>query len=57
MAVVIRDPDLFKFRSGIHGLNEELNGRIECTLCGAECESVVYMLWECSTYSTCRDNF
>ena len=26
-------------------------------LCGAECESVVYVLWECSTYSTCRDNF
>ena len=37
---------LFKFRSGKHGLNEELgrhsdrDGRVECTLCGAECESV-----------------
>ena len=38
---------LFKFRSGKHGLNEELgrhsdrDGRVECMLCGAECESVV----------------
>ena len=51
---------LFKFRSGTHGLNEELgrhsdrDGKVECTLCGAECESVVHMLWECSSY---RDNF
>ena len=42
---------LFKFRSGTHGLNEELgrhsdrDGRVECTLCGAECESVVHVLW------------
>ena len=26
-------------------------------LCGAECESVVHVLWGCSIYSTCRDNF
>ena len=38
---------LFKFRSGTHGVNEELGrhrrreGKVECTLCGAECESVV----------------
>ena len=31
----------------------ELN--VRC--CGAECESVVHVLWECSSYSTCRDNF
>ena len=37
---------LFKFRSGTHGLNEELgrhrgrNGRTECVLCGDVCESV-----------------
>ena len=37
---------LFKVRSGTHGLNEELGkhrgreGKVECTLCGAECESV-----------------
>ena len=43
---------LFKFRSGTHGLNEELGrhrgreGKLECTLCGAECESVVQVLWE-----------
>ena len=34
---------LFKFRSGTHGLNEGLGrhrgreGKLECTLCGAEC--------------------
>ena len=43
-----------KFGSGTHGLNEELGrhrgreGKSEYTLCGAECESVVHMLWECS---------
>ena len=53
---------LFKFRSGTHGLNEELgrhsdrDGGVECTLCAAESESVVNVLWECSSYSTCRDN-
>ncbi len=47
---------LFKFRSGTHGLNEELgrhkgrNGRIGCVLCGDECESVVQVLWECPVY-------
>ena len=38
---------LFKMRLGTHGLNEKLgrhrgrNDKTECTLCGAECESVV----------------
>ena len=47
---------LFKFRSGTHGLNEELgrhrgrNGRTECVLCGDECENVVHVLWECPAY-------
>ena len=51
---------LFKFRSGTHGLNEELGrhrgreGKSECTLCGAECESMVHVLWECSAYSSSR---
>ena len=27
---------------------------IECNLCGAECESVVHVLWECSAYGSCR---
>ena len=36
---------------------EMVEGRVECTLCGAECESVVHVLWECFRYSTCRDNF
>ena len=54
---------LFKFRSGTHGLNEELErhggreGKLECTLCGAECESVVHVLWECSAYSSSRASF
>ena len=45
---------LFKFRSGTHGLNEELGrhrgrkGKKECELCGNECESVSHVLWECS---------
>ena len=30
---------------------------MECTLCGAECESVVHVLWECSTYSSSRASF
>ena len=43
---------MFKFRSGKHGLNEELGrhrGRegIECLLCDDECESVSHVLWEC----------
>ena len=44
---------LFKFRSGTHGLNEELSrhrgreGKVEWSICGAECESVVRVLWEC----------
>ena len=47
-------------RSGTHDLNVELGryrsreGKSECTLCGAECESVVHVLWECSAYSNIR---
>ena len=54
---------LFKFRSGTHGLNEELGrhrgreGKVECILCGAECESVMHVLWECPAYSSCRLEF
>ena len=54
---------LFKFRSGMLGLNEELGrrrcreGKLECTLCGAECESVVHVLWECTAYSSSRASF
>ena len=41
---------LFKFRSGTHGLNEELvrhkgrEGKTECSLCGDECENVSHVL-------------
>ena len=53
---------LFKFRSGTHGLNEELGrhrgreGKTECSLCGNECENVS-ALWECSAYSSTRASF
>ena len=54
---------LFKFRSGTHGLNEELSrhrgrdGKTECFLCGNECENVSHVLWECSAYSRTRASF
>ena len=54
---------LFKFRSGTHGLNEELGrhrgreGKTECSLCGDECENVSHVLWECSAYSSIRACF
>ena len=54
---------LFKFRSGTHGLNEELGrhrgreGKTECSLCGDECENVRHVLWECSAYSSTRACF
>ena len=41
---------LFKFRSGTHGLNEELGrhrgreGKTECYLCGNECENVTCVM-------------
>ena len=63
MAYVMQGLLLFKFRSGTHGLNEELGrhrgreGKVECSICGAECESVVHVLWECPAYSSCREGF
>ena len=54
---------LFKFRSGTHGLNEELGrhrgreGRKECVLCGDERESVSHTLWDCSAYRSIRAQF
>ena len=54
---------LFKFRSGTHGVNEELGrhrgreGKTECSLCGNECEKVSHVLWECSAYSSTRASF
>ena len=44
---------MFKFKSGTHGLNEELGrhrgreGMKECLLCDNECDSVSHVLWEC----------
>ena len=52
--VGIEGPSLF--RLGTHGLNEELGrnrgweGKMECSLCGDECENVSCVLWECSAY-------
>ena len=54
---------MFKFRSGTHGLNEELGrhrgreGKKECVLCGNECESVSHTLWDCSAYTSIRAQF
>ena len=40
---------LFKFRSGTHGLNEELGkGRQEGVF--VVCESVSHVLWDCPAY-------
>ena len=32
-------------------------GKVECILCGPECESVMHVLWECPAYSSCRLEF
>ena len=54
---------MFKFRSGTHGLNEELGrhrgreGKKECLLCDDECESVSHVLWDCLVYNTLRNDF
>ena len=55
---------LFMFRSRTYIKNyDELSrhrgreGKVEGTLCSAECESVVHVLWECSAYSNCRLTF
>ena len=64
MEYVLQEVDFcFKFRSGTHGLNEELGrhrgreGKTVCSLCGNECENVSHVLWECSTYSSTRFSF
>ena len=50
----------FTFRSGMHRLNDELGrhrgreGKVQCTLCGAEYKSIVNVLWECPIHSSCR---
>ena len=52
---------LFRFRSGTHGLNEELHvGRystiIKFVFCECECESAEHVLWKCSEYSNiCKE--
>ena len=46
---------LFRFRSGTHGLNEELGRHttryIKLVFCNFDCESVEHVLWECPAYS------
>ena len=41
--------------STVIGRHSDSDGRVECTLCGAECEHVVHVLW--GSYSTCMDHF
>ena len=54
---------LFRFRSGTHGLNEELGRHITrnvskaCVICNCDCESVEHVLWECPAYSSNRSVF
>ena len=54
---------LFIFRSGIHGLNEELgrhstrNSSKVFFFCECEYKSVEHVLWECSEYSSIRKEF
>ena len=54
---------LFKFRSGTHGLNEELGrhrgreGKSQCMLCDDECENVSHVLWDCPVYINIRTDF
>ena len=46
---------LFRFRSGTHGLNEELgrhSTRKSRVFCDCGSESVEHVLWECSEYSS-----
>ena len=46
---------LFVFRLYTHGFNEELDshrgrdGKMECSLCGDECDNVSYVSWEWSS--------
>ena len=53
----------FKFRSGTHGLFEELGrhvgrgGSQECPNCGACKESVEHVLFECPSYDSQRQSF
>ena len=55
---------LFRFRSGTHGLNEELgrhntrnNLIVRLVFFFCECESVEHVLWECSEYSSIHKEF
>ena len=54
---------LFRFRSGTHGLNEELGRHITrnvskaCVFCNCDCESVEHVLWECPAYNNNRSVF
>ena len=54
---------LFKFRSGTHGLFEDLgrhakgSGSQECPTCGACRESVEHVLFECASYDSQRQIF
>ena len=54
---------MFKFRSDTHGLKEELGrhrgreNKMECSLCGNECENVSHVLREYSAYRSTRASF
>ena len=52
---------MFKFKSGTHGLNQELEeGRGERSsyyVHNDECEGVSHVLWDCPVYSTIKNDF
>ena len=55
---------LFRFRSGTHGLNEELgrhntrnNSKACFFFCEYEYESLEHILWECLEYSSIHKEF
>ena len=52
---------LLRFRSGTHGLNEELgrhrNISKACVFCDCDYESVEYALWKCPAYNSNRSVF
>ena len=45
---------LFKEELGRHKGRE---GRKECLLCDAECESISHVLWDCPAYASIRSAF
>ena len=49
MGLVLQELDTWlEWRHRVEKVNQSREGKSECALCRAECESAVHMLWECS---------